>query len=260
MPEAAWRALLKDLKRTRYRGELAFHNYNEPLADPKLLTRLAEARAAIPNAKLMIFTNGDLLTPELFKELVELGVGEIRVTLYPSDGREDDEPTLAQVDRRIQRLGLEELGEASDVGRFVQRELFVGGLKLVVRAARVARFGSRAGALGDSEWAWDGKRYWPCLQPTGSAAIDSHGNLKICCHVYDTLDPKNASTVMGNVGKTPFSKLWAGRRMQKVRKQLGRADFDGLPVCAGCDNIWIPPSLPNRALKDWPEEIVALVR
>jgi hypothetical protein len=260
MPEATWQALLKDLGRTRYRGELAFHNYNEPLADPKLLDRLAEARAAIPKAKLMIFTNGDLLTPELFQRLVALGLGELRVTLYPAEGREDEEPTLEQVDRRIRRLGLDALGAASDVGRFVQREQIVGTLKLVVRAARVGRFGSRAGALGDSEWSWDGRRYWPCLQPTESAAIDAHGNLKICCHIYDTLDAKNASTVMGNLGQTPFSKLWAGRLMQKVRKQLGRADFDGLPVCAGCDNIWIPPKLPRSALKGWPEEIVNRVR
>ena len=98
MPEETWQALLSDLKRTRFRGELAFHNYNEPLADPHLLERLEQARRAVPKASLLIFTNGDLLTPELLQRLVEIGVAQIRVTLYPSEAKADEAPTLAAVE------------------------------------------------------------------------------------------------------------------------------------------------------------------
>jgi MoaA/NifB/PqqE/SkfB family radical SAM enzyme len=259
MTDATWRALLDDLDRTRYRGQLAFHNYNEPLADPHLLPRLEQARAALPKAYLMIFTNGDLLDAALLQRLVDAQVDEVRVTLYPSEALKDVEPKLAAVDRRLKRLGLDDPGEALDLPRWVLREVQVQGLKLIVRAPRVAFFGTRGGAVKNLTVGWTGERYWPCHQPTASAAIDFHGNLKICCHIYDAKDKANASAIVGNVGQTPFSALWTSERMNRIRAQLKKADFTGLPVCAGCDNVWLPPKLNARERKRWPQEILELV-
>jgi hypothetical protein len=39
-----------------------------------------------------------------------------------------------------------------------------------------------------SKW----KRRAPCLLPVHSAAIDFHGTLKLCCHIYDTAAPEAA--------------------------------------------------------------------
>lgn len=43
MQESTWEALLDDLHAHHFRGWFAFHNYNEPLADPHLLPRVERA-------------------------------------------------------------------------------------------------------------------------------------------------------------------------------------------------------------------------
>jgi hypothetical protein len=44
-----------------FAGFVALHNYNEPLANPRLPAELDLLRAAAPQARPAIYTNGDLL-------------------------------------------------------------------------------------------------------------------------------------------------------------------------------------------------------
>jgi MoaA/NifB/PqqE/SkfB family radical SAM enzyme len=244
MPEAVWKALLADLRDSSFDGTFAFHNYNEPLADPKLLMRVRQARRAMPGARLSLFTNGDLLTRPFLGRLGEAQVDEVRVTRYPSERKRFDEPNARTLARYVTRLGLEyEDGPELDDARFIGRTLQHGPLTLIVRAPRVKAFGSRAGAVKLERLAMKGRRDWPCYQPSASAAIDYHGNLKICCHIYDTKDPLNANAIVGNVGQTPFSQLWRSDRLNAIRRALEKADYRNMPMCQKCTNVWIPPDL-----------------
>ena len=70
MKDSTWEALLDDLHAARFRGWFAFHNYNEPLADPNLFARGERARARLPFAKLELHTNGDFLDRQTLTGLV----------------------------------------------------------------------------------------------------------------------------------------------------------------------------------------------
>ncbi len=237
MVDATWAALLKDLAQHDYSGWFAFHNYNEPMADPRLNERISEARAHLPNARLELHTNGDFLDKASLAALQAVGMDLVRVTLYPSDDQAFEEPKPERLDRFLARLGCAGRGRRTDKTSKLEHQVRVGKLILIVRLPRVAHYTDRAGSVGLRPIVSTAERTQPCHLPSRSAAIDYLGNLKLCCHIYDAAAPENARYVMGNVGKTAFSQLWAAGPLCEARKQLARADFSQLPACARCSHL-----------------------
>src|SRR3989344_6373293 len=64
MPENLFDKIVNDLKGVNYSGQIALHNYNEPLMDPHLFSHIARVKQKLPGAKILILTNGDLLDVE----------------------------------------------------------------------------------------------------------------------------------------------------------------------------------------------------
>jgi hypothetical protein len=251
MRVAVWQALLDDLARCRYRGALGFHNYNEPLADPRLFTRIRQARRALSEARLVVYTNGDLLDRPMLERLASSGADALNVTLYPPAGRAFEAPQAAPLTRVARRLGLVRLGRAADNGRRIKQYARFGALRVLLAVPHIAHYHDRAGSVGLAALVSHRPRVLPCLLPYASAAIDYHGNLKLCCHIYDSLLPDNRPCVIGNVGEQPFSRLWRSARLQRLRRQLARADFSGLPACAACAHVMVDHQL-SAVLADYP--------
>jgi len=61
--------IIADLKKINYQGQLALHNYNEPLLDPNLYKYLNIIKTQLPLVKIIIFTNGDYLYNGVLKKL-----------------------------------------------------------------------------------------------------------------------------------------------------------------------------------------------
>src|ERR1041385_1533988 len=81
---ATFQGVIRSLALRHYDGWLAFHNYNEPLANPRIVDEVAFAREQLGDASLTIFTNGDYLTAELFAALVMAGLTQMQITIYPN--------------------------------------------------------------------------------------------------------------------------------------------------------------------------------
>lgn len=75
-------SVLDELGQHDYSKQISFHQYNEPLIDPRLFEFVRYARGKCPDSKIVILTNGHYLTPVLAEELTEAGVTEILVTPY----------------------------------------------------------------------------------------------------------------------------------------------------------------------------------
>lgn len=236
MPRGVFSGLVENLGAHGFSGWFAFHNYNEPLADPALLDRLREARAALPAAKLDIHTNGDFLDAPLLEALRAAGLDALQVTLYPQGEAVFEPPHPARLAAFLSKLGITRKGRLEDRPSKIERTVRVGRLALSVRLPRVERYNDRAGSVGLVGLRTPTPRIAPCSLPTRSAAIDVHGNLKVCCHIYDAAEPAMAPYVMGRLSDAPFTALWNGERMRAVRAQLAQADFAGLPACANCSH------------------------
>ena len=249
MRDETWRALLDDLSLAGFSGWFAFHNYNEPMADPRLLERLRDAHAAMPRAKLEVHTNGDFLTAASMRELQDAGCALTRVTLYPSNEKALEPPDEARLHRFLGRLGLTSEHRVVKATKLEHR-VRVGAMELVVRLPRIDHYTDRAGTVHFEPLASTEARTTPCWLPFHSAAVDVHGALKLCCHVYDTTAPTMKTYVIGDVGEASFTSLWRSRRMDSLRRQLARADFSKLKACASCTHVspsWMVPRARARA-------------
>lgn len=73
--------------------------------------------------------------------------------------------------------------------------------------------------------------------------MDHHGNLKLCCEIYDTHVPQNRVYVIGDVERDGLLNLWFSEKMNDLRKRVASANFDQLPACQVCTHRIRPERL-----------------
>ncbi|MBI4819808.1 MAG: radical SAM/SPASM domain-containing protein [Deltaproteobacteria bacterium] len=229
MEPSVWNGLLADLRRHRFRGRLAFHNYNEPLADPDFDHRLIEARRALRRAKLVLYTNGDFLDAARARSLESLGLDQANVTLYPENRHAFDPPDSTKIDRFLEKIDAKR-GLRTDKRTKLVHTVRIGRLRVVVRVPRIENYNDRAGSVGLVSLGRGELRSAPCLMLHQAAAIDVHGRLKLCCQIYDT--EVTPSGVVGDV-RTGFVAVWRSELARDLRARLASAEFSNLP-CQTC--------------------------
>lgn len=74
--------VLDYLAKHDFAGQVAFHNYCEPLIDPRLFEFIGYARRRCSRSDIYICTNGFYLNQTMADELVSAGVTSIRVSAY----------------------------------------------------------------------------------------------------------------------------------------------------------------------------------
>lgn len=77
-----FRRIVAQLSEIGFSGRLSFHFYNEPLMRKDLEVLVALARAALPLAYFVLYTNGDLLTDTRYRYLLDAGVDFFLVTRH----------------------------------------------------------------------------------------------------------------------------------------------------------------------------------
>jgi len=74
--------LYDELVRLRFNGRISYHFYNEPLLHPELTNIVSETTLRLPNARQVLYTNGELLGDDRYKELVSAGIALFVITLH----------------------------------------------------------------------------------------------------------------------------------------------------------------------------------
>jgi len=82
LPSGIVLGVLEELGTADYAGEIGFHQYNEPLQDPRLFWLLDRLCLICPLAQPYIVTNGANLTMDLCLELRDLNVSRVVVSAY----------------------------------------------------------------------------------------------------------------------------------------------------------------------------------
>lgn len=82
MPAGIFTRLLEQLSEISFAGRLSYHLYNEPLLRRDLELLVIEARTFLPSARQVLYTNGDLLTPNRHGTLTRAGIDHFVVTRH----------------------------------------------------------------------------------------------------------------------------------------------------------------------------------
>lgn len=77
--------IIAQLSEISFSGRLSFHFFNEPLMRKDLEVLVAIARAALPFAHLVLYTNGDLLTDARYQKLIDSGIDFFIITRHGGD-------------------------------------------------------------------------------------------------------------------------------------------------------------------------------
>jgi hypothetical protein len=247
MPESLYLRVLNELAEIDYAGAVTYSRYNEPLADRIILSRIRQARAALPNAHLMTFTNGDYLTRDLLDELRDAGLNQLIIMTYLAEkANYSDVKVLTAMTRKIADLGLLcEFTEAS-AGLCYEADLRYKDMAVSIMARNFAVVGADRGAQVATE---KYERFGWCPIVFKHLYIDWNGSVVPCCNIRSDA-PAHKDYIVDDLssGRSIFE-AYASSALVEWRRGLFSYGPKPAP-CNSCSHA-VPPDTPEmRALVD----------
>jgi len=192
--------LLAELKSINYSGWISPHLYGEPLLDKRLVEIVSRIRKYLPNAYIVIYSNGDLMFPKVFRELVKNGADKFIISQY------DDKKSNA----------MKELFNTID-----KNEKNLINYTLVNDESIL----SNRGGLVDVENQVIEKK---CDIKT--ITLHADGQVVMCANDYF------GKNKFGDLNKEKLLDIWFKPNFVKLRKNLRKGIFQ-TKVCKNCKNI-----------------------
>lgn len=241
MSEELYLRILAELAEIDYRGVITYSRYNEPLADRIILTRLRQARAALPNAILSTHTNGDYLTREYLEALRDAGLNRMIIMAYlGNDDQFSDVQTLTRMTAKMVDLGLRGEFTRAEAGARYTAKLAYKGMQVRLDARNFAAVGTDRGKLVQLEpyirTSW-------CPVVFTDMYIDWNGNVVPCCNIRSDA-PEHTDYIVDDIstGRSIFE-AWAAGKLVGWRRSL----FNFGPKQAPCDSCRYALSPDNPA-------------
>jgi MoaA/NifB/PqqE/SkfB family radical SAM enzyme len=201
------------LSEVGYTGTVLFSGFVEPMLDKQIFEKIAVVRKNLPDSRIDMVTNGDVLNKDRLRRLFEFGLTTLLISAY-------DGPDEADALRELCRSS----GLTDD--QWIVRDRWLPpeqdfGITLT----------NRAGMMDDAEHQIakpDGPLKQPCFYPHYTFFMDYQGDVLLCPHDW------GKKLVVGNMTRQNFIDIWMGRAFMAARRRLGTADR-GFSPCDVCD-------------------------
>lgn len=197
MPEDLFHKIVSDLGRNHFCNQFSPHNYGEPLADPRMGQLLKMARKEMPRARIALYTNGDFLTLDMFKELSH-SVDAFIVTQHGEKMPPGVKDVLDHYDQRPPKFKY----KTADYIR--QNASNRGGLIPLKANLRKS-----------------------CGVVMNELHINAHGQVILCCEDY------LAKKAFGNMATMTVEEVWSQAERMETHRRNVRGDF-ALEQCRSC--------------------------
>ena len=210
MSDELFVSIVMQLEEIGYDGKLSLFSNNEPLLDKGIVWKYKYAKEHVPDAKLQLFTNGTLMTLDLFKELAKYA-DEIVIDNYMED--------------------LSLLDPVRKVSEYCECHPELKNKVTIALRNPHEILSSRGGDAPNREnvISFENDR---CNLPFEEMIIRPDGKLSLCC-----CDPYGRTT-LGDLTKQTLLEAWFGEKYRKVREALfkGRSNYEH---CKNCDHFGI---------------------
>lgn len=202
--------IIEQLAGLRYSGVVSLYSNNEPLLDSRLPELLRMTREKLPDAFILLYTNGILLTVQWLPVLLE-NTDFLHINCYCKTN------TLSEHLQPIQDY-------------LMQNQVAPGKVEIHIRNKR-EHLSTRAGnAPNRTDPAHLTSR---CILPFSQLVVRPDGKVSLCCN-----DAYGEYT-LGDLNTTTLEQVWRGKYFQKFRRQAlqGRSKH---PACRVCDMLYMP--------------------
>lgn len=215
MNDSLFHSIIFQLKEMDFSHTLVMQCNNEPLLDPQILERVKYARENLPNAYIVMYTNGNLLNYDKINSLIT-NLDMLYIDNYYSTSRIDRvNPATKLVYEYIK-----DHPEHSD--------------RVTVIFNRIdAKRGSRAGLATNRKFV---HLKSICNYPFTDMNIMPDGKLTMCCN--DTM----AFTEIGDLNKESIKDAFNNFSYRSIRKEMLRGGRQEIYRCHNCDACNYPPS------------------
>ena len=205
--------LCRQLSECGFEGVYAYAGFNEPLLHKKIYTHIAEAKKFLPNARIEVITNGDVLNIKRVKKLIDAGLTTLSISAY--DGPEQAE----EYQKMCEKVNLRK-------DQFIVRHRYLPpeenfGINLTNRGGTMKnaayKIDSLNKAINES-----------CYYPSYDFFVDYNGDILMCSHDWAK---KN---ILGNLAKQNFLDIWTSEKAKISRQKLYEAKRNFAP-CNVCN-------------------------
>ncbi len=206
MEEEIFYKIIDELAELKYCGTVDLCSNNEPFLDQRIVRFAQYARQMLPDAYLFLYTNGTLLTTELFQE-IEPYVNRIDIDNY------SDTLEMIPSIRKIYDYCYENDIDSKKVNIILRK----------VNEVLSSRGGQAPNKLNGEA---SGK---PCILPYVQLVVRSEGKVSLCCN--DAL----GKYTMGDLHTQTLKEIWFSTEYESVRKEMSRNGRKNLRLCNACD-------------------------
>ena len=208
--------IVKDLQEINYDGKILFSAFSEPLLHKQVEELIAIAKKYLPNIRLEMVSNGDLLTAKKLKKLYEAGLDTINISMY--DGKHQIE--------YFENIRLE-----ADVPKEVivtRRRYFEDGNYGITISNRVGLVDSNEYRDESEEAIVELPLKQPCYYPFYMILVDYNGDVLLCPHDW------NKTLKFGNLKTKKLFDIWKAKALNGIRERLRNSDRN-FGACKNCD-------------------------
>ncbi len=206
--------IISDLKDINYSGKILFSAFSEPLLHKQIDKLIFIAKNNLPNSRIEIVSNGDLLTEKKLKQLYESGLDTINISLY--DGKE-------QIDK-FKNMS-KDLPEDFVV---LRRRYYEDGNFGITISNRTGLIDSNLFRDRNENAIFELPLKEKCYYPFYMILVDYNGDLLLCPHDW------SKKAIIGNLITENIIELWKSKKLESIRKSLSKSNRNFEP-CKSCD-------------------------
>ncbi len=220
---------------------------NEPFLDKTIIDKLRTIKKKIPNARLVLTTNGSRLTAEKVDKLLEVDALHALYISFQGVEKEGYEATMRgslvfeKTTANVEHL-IEKWKAAGGRDRFkivvtmvatnkIDPEKAVAHWKSLGVESKWTPLENRGGNIAiASGLAREGmKRFADCTRLFKQAYIMFNGDMVLCCTDY------TRKVVLGNITGSSIEEVWNSPKALKIRRLYSEGFMDKIPLCRDCE-------------------------
>jgi len=202
-----------ELQQLDYSGLILFSGFVEPLLDKKIYSHIKFIKERLPDCRIELVTNGDVLNIDRLKLLFDSGLSTLLISVY-------DGPNEADAFQKM-CLDANLMPEQYVIRhRYLPKENNFG-----------ITLNNRSGMMSNAEFAIPSvlePLNEPCYYPHYTFFIDYQGDALICPHDW------GKKRIAGNLLRESFVDIWTGKVFSLARDHLGKGSRV-LSPCSLCD-------------------------